>query len=107
MKDEWRLNGQEAYLLGKTFRKVTVDSFPDYDEETHSWDKLRSPHDGHEHCSFCWDKFSVEEADLHSGYFAAEKWHRFFVCEKCFEDFKEPFQWKVIEQETQGDGSLV
>ena len=95
MEDDWRLNGQEEYLLGKTFQKVTVDSYLEYDKETNSWDMV-CPHGDHEHCSFCWAKFSAAETDLHSGYFTAAA-HGQFVCEECFEDFKESFHWKVIE----------
>lgn len=97
MEDDWRLNGQEEYLLGKTLRKVTVDSFPDYDVKAHKdrWDRMVK-YEGHLHCSFCWGKFSPKETDLHSGYYTSES-HGQFVCEECFEDFKESFHWKVIE----------
>lgn len=55
-----------------------------------SWD--------HDHCVFCWQKFM--EADIpdvqHYG------WHtedgQYWICQQCFVDFKDRFNWKVIER---------
>ncbi len=81
-KDDWRLlRGQEDYLLNKTlyFRKWQATS-----EE---WD--------HEHCEFCWGKFSDFPDTLHEGYTTEDNYY--WICPACFEDFKEMFKWKVIE----------
>ena len=82
-KDDWRLNGQERYLTGRTlcFRK---------------W-KAPSPQRDHDHCEFCWDKFSEYDGSLHEGYTTEDNYH--WICPACFEDFKEHFQWAVSKGE--------
>jgi hypothetical protein len=79
-EDDWRLQGQEEYLKGiRLFRKK-------YTRHSESWD--------HDHCEFCWAKFSEEDyaEALHEGY-ATEDDYR-WVCEQCFEDFKDLFDWR-------------
>lgn len=53
------------------------------------------PSDGwdHEHCAFCWDKFSENSEDLNKGYCTLDK--KYWICEDCFNDFKEMFNFKV------------
>jgi len=80
--DDWRLQGQERYLLGAAFRLrpwATFDS---------RWD--------HDHCEFCWVEFAgtdVKDA-LHEGY-ATEDLYR-WVCPECFEDMRERFQFELL-----------
>ena len=52
-KDDWRLQGQERYLMGRRVRKTP------FVRHSEQWD--------HEHCAFCWDKFSDRAGDLHEG----------------------------------------
>ena len=51
----------------------------------------------HEHCEFCWTRFSDFEGDLHEGYCTqpsnTEKAH--WICPECYNDFKERFRWKI------------
>ena len=47
----------------------------------------------HDHCAFCWDKFAEYDGCLHEGYCTEDG--RDWVCEECFNDFKERFQWRV------------
>ena len=47
----------------------------------------------HTHCEFCWAKFSTYKEDLKWGYTTYDK--RFWICEECFNDFKDRFQWEV------------
>ena len=49
----------------------------------------------HDHCEFCGLKFSEKEGDLHHGYCTEDEYY--WICENCFEDFKEMFHWKVVE----------
>lgn len=77
--DDWRLFDQEKYLKNKTLSKV---EFIKKDED----------HD-HTHCAFCWAKFSEYEGDLHVGYSTLDNMH--WICETCFEDFKDMFHWTV------------
>ena len=78
---DWRLQGQEKYLLAKTFvikryadRKTTTD---------------------HDHCEFCSAKFSETIPEcLRSGYTTTNDYH--WICDKCFTDFKELFKWTLV-----------
>ena len=72
--EDWRLNGQEDFLFKAKLKKT-----PSYDLHTH--------------CDFCWAKFSTYEEDLKWGYTTYDE--RFWICEECFNDFKDRFQWEV------------
>jgi hypothetical protein len=52
-----------------------------------------SPNWDHEHCEFCFEKFSESSADLQEGY-ASEDNYR-WVCEACFRDFRDEMDWKI------------
>jgi len=82
-KDDWRLIGQEKYLLDITlyFRK--------WRPYKKNWD--------HDHCKFCMEKFSDFPGTLHEGYTTADNYH--WICPKCFLDFKEMFHWNVVHEE--------
>jgi len=74
------LVNQENYLKGQTLVKTTFKETQDSD---------------HTHCAFCWEKFSNSADTTHIGYRVIDgSW---WICEKCFEDFKEQFDW-VIER---------
>jgi hypothetical protein len=85
-KSDWRLQGQERYLKGvilihRKYRRYA-----------------KNPHWNHDHCEFCWATFMTEEYPdvLHIGY-ATEDDYR-WICEICFQDFKEMFGWTVIDK---------
>ena len=78
---DWRLTNQEKYLKNKVL------ILKDYKNRTTSTD--------HDHCEFCFDKFSEEEQDIHRGYCTVDNYH--WICPYCYEDFKELFQWCLIE----------
>ena len=78
-KDDWRLRGQERFLSGKTLYLRKWRS-PEKD-----WD--------HDHCQFCWEKFSDSPDTLHEGYTTEDNRH--WICPTCYNDFKEMFQWNV------------
>jgi hypothetical protein len=78
--DDWRLTGQEKYLKAVSLVRKQ------YRNPTESCD--------HKHCEFCWDKFSEHPEDLHVGYATLDDYH--WICEPCFNDFREMFQWNVI-----------
>ena len=80
MSEDWRLNGQERFLFKVKLTKVKL-HFPEPDIVDH------------EHCDFCWGKFSDKDDDLHVGYVTDD--HEHIVCEECFNDFKERFEWIV------------
>lgn len=79
--NDWRLNSQEKYLKGVTlYRKAYV-------RYSETWE--------HDHCEFCWDKFmeGSEPDVLHDGYATDDNYR--WICQTCFDDFKDLFDWKV------------
>jgi hypothetical protein len=78
--DDWRRQGQERWLAG-----VRLIGRP-YRLYRPGWD--------HDHCSFCWAKFSFYPGDLTWGYATEDDYH--WICSCCFEDFKEEFRWQVL-----------
>ena len=83
MTEDWRLCGQEDYLKGVTLQRKR------YLRYSSTWD--------HDHCEFCWAKFAEEDLipdALHEGYATEDNYH--WVCESCFEDFKEQFEWDTV-----------
>ena len=81
-KDDWRFTGQDKYLMNEKLK------YTHYVRYSESWD--------HDHCEFCWDKFSEYEGTLHEGYCTLDNYH--WICEKCFHDFKNMFKWEVVEE---------
>lgn len=78
-KNDWRLQGQERYMMGMHFKKKR---FP---LETLD----------HRHCEFCWQKIGCGKDAIREGYESTDK--KRWVCEKCFIDFKERFNF-VLEK---------
>ena len=78
--EDWRLTNQFDYLSNKRIKKAKFSDYPEKD---------------HEHCSFCWGKFGNAEEFLQHGYCTDDEHH--WICNKCFDDFKELFQWKLVE----------
>jgi hypothetical protein len=83
MADDWRLTNQELYLMGKTLYYIRYRNFSE------EWD--------HEHCDFCWAKFSEYDGDLHEGYCTEPENARgaCWICPECYNDFKERFKWRL------------
>jgi len=79
-KDDWRLVGGEE------------DVWQDKQLLHKHWEKYRSGWD-HDHCEFCGKKLS-KPTDI--GYCTTDQYY--WICEACFNDFKDMFQWKVVEQ---------
>ena len=81
-ENDWRLQGQEKYLMGITLR------FTKYETYSETWD--------HDHCAFCWCRFSTSVPDaLKEGYTTLDDYH--WICSDCYNDFKEEFKWVVVE----------
>ena len=80
-KEDWRLTNQEDYLQGVTLYWKKYKPYRD------TWD--------HDHCSFCWVAFGLEGGGdaLAEGYATEDDYH--WICEKCFEDFKDMFHWRI------------
>jgi len=78
-KDDSRLTNQENYLGNE---QVKLTRFTEEYAKTN-----------HEHCCFCWAKFSEKKNDLHHGY--VTKGGAVWICPECFDDFKEMFKLTV------------
>lgn len=76
MDNDWRLANQERYLFGKTLVKAQFEPIG-----------LRD----HAHCAFCWAKFGANSDWLQFGYCTTDR--NWWICEQCFSDFCEKFQW--------------
>ena len=80
--NDWRLTNQERYLKGVTL----------------AWQSYApaSPENDHDHCEFCFAKFMQQDYPdtLHEGYSTPDRYR--WVCEPCFDDFADLFQWKVV-----------
>lgn len=63
----------------------------------HQWYKTDA--NDHDHCAFCWDKFAEFDGCLHIGYSTENRFY--WICETCFADFKEMFQWRVQDHTVQ------
>ncbi len=81
--NDWRLLDQDEYMKGEKLLKTVFNKETDGD---------------HEHCEFCWAKFSAQPEDLHSGYCTLDRYR--WICETCFEDFKDDFEWQVINEQS-------
>jgi hypothetical protein len=76
-----RITNQKKFLFGVVLKKRT------WSRQAPEWD--------HDHCAFCWAKFSdVDDVDaLHEGYATSDMDH--WVCTTCFADFRTHFQWLI------------
>jgi hypothetical protein len=81
--NDWRLHGQEKYLKGIVIQRK-------------SWTETREGWD-HDHCSFCGEKFADERIPdaLKEGYTDNEEYY--WICDTCFIDFKDLFDWVIVE----------
>ena len=84
--DDWRRQGQEKYLSGVILVHRPYRQNPTNPE----WD--------HDHCAFCWAKFSpANDPDIiKEGYATEDDYH--WICPACYEDFRDEFKWTVKEE---------
>ena len=81
--NDWRLQGQEKYLFGKTL------IYKKYADRITITD--------HDHCEFCSDKFSDTIPNcLTEGYTTTDNYR--WICGNCYLDFKKDFEWTIIKQ---------
>lgn len=79
--DDWRLQGQERYLMGARLH------FASYRAPRPDWD--------HDHCEFCFATFmeGTRPDTLQQGYTTDDEYR--WVCPNCFEDFRVRFQFAL------------
>jgi hypothetical protein len=75
--DDWRRQGQEKLLSGV---KLIYQKYKPFRKD---WE--------HDHCEFCGIKFSLDQNDINEGYATEDGYH--WVCEECYNDFKDEFNW--------------
>ena len=73
---DWRITNQKKYLDGAEL--ISVDTT-----------QMESDH---EHCVFCWEK--VLKGDKESKFYATPNL-KHWICENCFNDFKNEFKWTI------------
>lgn len=82
IEKDWRLKGaSKDYLKGCTF------IYKKYKKYRDDWE--------HDHCEFCSAKFKDVDADDVLRYGYSTKNDYWWVCEKCFEDFKDRFGFNI------------
>ena len=76
--------GQERYL-----QKVTL---------VHRQYRPANPDNDHDHCAFYKEKFMGADGSdtLSKGYSTADG--DYWVCENCFRDFVDMFEWEVVSE---------
>ena len=110
---DWRLNGQEEYLSNKTLYKVSFPEFwkiayrdknaffktiekdaKNFVESTNRGHEFlegeKVQHFWHEHCAFCFEKALTDNECI----FYCTEDMKSWICEECFLDFKEEFNWE-------------
>ena len=94
-REDWRIAGQEGYLLKKRLqyrrfcREICVDDFTQ--------------------CEFCWDVFDEDKEHPAMAFF--EPISKCWICEQCYKDFQQYFKWTIEEpskddNETQGSETV-
>lgn len=78
---DWRITNQKKYLTN--VKLINVDT-----------SKIKCDH---EHCVFCWDKFLKNE-NIKMNVYATTNL-KYWICEKCFNDFRKEFDWIVVKPE--------
>ncbi len=82
-RDDWRVMGQEGYLMNKHLQHRKFDRsivFEDFDQ-----------------CEFCWAVFDKDKDNPLTAYYCPEE--KVWICEKCFNDFVRFFHWTVEEMQ--------
>jgi hypothetical protein len=89
--NDWRLRKQERYLRGAEICHRTYRSYS------------KNPHWDHDHCEFCWQEFMAVDAPdvVRSGYSTLDGYY--WICDECFDDFKDLFGWRVVANQPEDD----
>lgn len=76
MSNDWRLTNQMNYLYRKVLKKQAFKVYRD------GWE--------HEHCEFC-----SKRIDKNTKVAYSSENNYYWICKKCYEDFKNLFEWTV------------
>lgn len=50
----------------------------------------------HAHCELCWDRISMDGADLHDGYRSDDG--KIWLCRDCVSSFRQLFRWRISDE---------
>ena len=75
-QNDWRIMNQVAYLYHKKLKQIPYIPY--------------NKHWTHDHCSFCREIIDTSTKDA---YCTLDEYH--WICQNCFEDFREMFQWEL------------
>lgn len=78
-RDDWRVMGQEGYLMDKRLQHRRFDRSICVEDFTQ--------------CEFCWSTFDEDPEHPLMAFFSPDE--KVWVCEKCFHDFQKYFHWTV------------
>lgn len=84
-KEDWRLTGQEEYLDSAELISVSP---KEYIDKKAGNDTL------HEHCEFC---MSTVCFNSNTKWYTTKDHYR-WICQDCYNDFKDRFCWKIINE---------
>jgi hypothetical protein len=76
-KNDWRLTNQMDYLFKKFLLHIL------YQPYRIGWE--------HDHCEFC---FKLIDTSSKIAYCTTDQYY--WICEECYNDFKDLFQWNII-----------
>lgn len=80
---DWRNHGEDKYLMNATLIHA-------------SYHESECSH--HEHCTFCWIRFSASmPGDERVGYVCRKNGGNYWICTTCYNDLKSFFHWQVSE----------
>lgn len=105
----WRSPSREVVLQGFSASPPSDGIFGSVDD----WEEIDPPHPwDHDHCEFCGARFEEaarmaerqprDPSILTEGYVTADPEVDEWICDRCFEDFKDEFKWSVDDS---GSGS--
>ena len=75
--------GQDKYMKNIAFTRMTLE-----ESEYEAF---------FEHCEFCYAVISELPMCRHVGYYTGK--YTYWVCEDCFDRFKEEYNWQMVDEE--------
>lgn len=78
-RDDWRIMGQERYLMNKRLQCMKFDRSICIEDYTQ--------------CEFCWCTFDEDPNEPLMAYFEPNE--KVWICEECFNDFQKYFHWEI------------
>ncbi len=99
-KKDWRLESGAVCGIEDKLKNIPLYRIP-FTPLSPGWD--------HEHCVFCWDKFSAHDNCLKEGFCTAKENSpdAYWICPQCYNDFKEMFGWHTVVNAISNTGGTI